>query len=146
MDGYNCTDGTRLALQAAGDAAARRGHEYIGTEHLLLGLLHHRESTAAKILTNLGADFDGLVAQIDGVVKGGEPDTSVPAELPYTSRVKKVLELAMASAGERGASIVGTQHILLGLQREEMGVAAQVLAHSGITPAQVTREMDARSA
>lgn len=138
MDGYNFTDRTRRALQAAGDEAAALGHEYIGTEHILLALLRDRDSAAAVLLARLGSDLEAIRAMIEATVEKGTSAAPVGAPRPYTSRVKKVLELAMVSAREDSGSPVGTQHLLFGLLREEKGVAAQVLLHSGVAANQTT--------
>src|SRR5919205_1004328 len=103
MNGYNFTDRVRKVLQMAREEAARLHHEYVGTEHILLGLIREGEGAAAA-----------------------GPD------LPYTSRAKKVLELAMTEARELNHSYVGTEHLLLGLLREEKGIAAQVLTDAGV--------------
>jgi ATP-dependent Clp protease ATP-binding subunit ClpC len=138
MDGYNFTDRTRRALQAAGDDAAALGHEYIGTEHILLALLRDRESAAVGLLTRLGSDLEAIRTMIEQTVKKGTSAVPAGAQRPYTSRVKKVLELAMVCAREDTRSPVGTQHLLLRLLREEKGIAAQVLVHSGVTLSRAT--------
>jgi ATP-dependent Clp protease ATP-binding subunit ClpC len=138
MDGYNFTDRTRLALQVAGDEAAALGHEYIGTEHILLALLRDRDGAAGGLVTKLGGDLDAIRAMIEVTVKKGTSAVPAGAPRPYTSRARKVLELAMVCAREDSRSPVGTQHLLLGLLREEKGVAAQVLLHSGVATNQAT--------
>ena len=131
--GWNFTCRTRRALQAAGDEAAALGHEYIGTEHILLALLHDRDSAAVVLLNTLGSDLAGIEAMIHKTVKKGTVAAQAGTQLPYTSRVKKVLELTMICARDDSGAPVGTQHLLLGLLREEKGIAAQVLVHSGVT-------------
>ncbi len=132
MNGYNFTDRSRKVLQLAREEAARLHHEYIGTEHILLGLLREGGGVAAAALTNLNVDFKEIQRQIEEIVETGKAGSVVP-ELPYTSRAKKVLELAIGEASELGNSFVGTEHLLLGIYREEKGIAAQVLTHAGVS-------------
>jgi ATP-dependent Clp protease ATP-binding subunit ClpC len=133
MDSYHFTDRARRALQVAGDEATALQHEYIGTEHILLALLHDRTGAAATILTTLGCDIAGIRAKIEEIAKRGTATAPLGSQRPYTSRAKKVLELAMISARDDNRSPVGTHHLLLGLLLEEKGIAAQVLVHSGVT-------------
>ena len=130
MNSYNFTDRVRRVLQMAREEAARRRHDYVGTEHMLLGLIREGEGVGAAVLTNLNVDLEGVKKKIEEMIKEGTGNTAGP-DLPYTSRGKKVLELAMSEA--RGAppgsyvlsdSYVGTEHLLLGLLREEKGIAA----------------------
>lgn len=137
MECFTFTGRARRAIQAAGDEAAALGHEYIGPEHILLALLHDRESAAVGILAGLGSDLDTIRAEIEAVVKKGTSSAPAGASRPFTSRVKSSLELAMACAHECSNSSVGTQHLLVGLMREGKGIAAQVLVHSGMTIDQV---------
>jgi ATP-dependent Clp protease ATP-binding subunit ClpC len=103
----------------------------VGTEHILLGLIREGEGVAAAVLTNLNVDLDQIHEQVEESVKKGKATIAL-GELPYTSRAKKVLEFAMAEAREFSHSYVGTEHLLLGLLREEKGIAAQVLNSLGI--------------
>ncbi len=123
---YNFTDRVRKVLAMARDEAIRLQHDYVGTEHILLGLIREGEGVAAAVLTNLSADLDQVHERIEESVKKGKATIAL-GELPYTSRAKKVLEFAMAEARELNHSYVGTEHLLLGLLREEKGIAAQVL-------------------
>ncbi len=133
MNGYNFTDRVRKVLQMAREEAARLHHEYVGTEHILLGLIREGEGVAAAVLTNLNVDLDEIQQKIEETVKKGKaPAAAGPPDLPYTSRAKKVLELAMSEARELNHSYVGTEHLLLGLLREEKGIAAQVLTDAGV--------------
>ncbi len=132
MNGYNFTERVRLALARAREEAARLHHEYVGTEHILLGLLNDDGGAALVVLENLGVKPNEVALRIESVVKGGQRAQRT-ADLPYTSRAKKVLELAMNEAAALGHAYVGTEHLLLGLVREEKGIAAQVLLDSGIT-------------
>jgi len=129
---YNFTDRVRKVLAMARDEAIRLQHDYVGTEHILLGLIREGEGVAAAVLTNLSADLDQVHERIEESVKKGKATIAL-GELPYTSRAKKVLEFAMAEARELSHSYVGTEHLLLGLLREEKGIAAQVLGSLGIS-------------
>jgi ATP-dependent Clp protease ATP-binding subunit ClpC len=145
MNSYNFTDRVRRVLQMAREEAARLRHEYVGTEHMLLGLIREGEGVGAAVLTNLNVDLEGVKEKIEEMVKEGTGSTAGP-DLPYTSRGKKVLELAMSEArGLRGSyvlsdSYVGTEHLLLGLLREEKGIAAQVLMDAGLNEDMVRAE------
>ena len=123
---YNFTDRVRKVLAMARDEAIRLQHDYVGTEHVLLGLIREREGVAATVLTNLGADLSQVHQRVEEAVRKGKATIAL-GELPYTSRAKKVLEFALAEARELNHSYVGTEHLLLGLLREEKGIAAQVL-------------------
>ncbi len=133
MNGYNFTDRVRKVLQMAREEAARLHHEYVGTEHILLGLIREGEGVAAAVLTNLSVDLEEVQQKIEETVKKGKASSAPGPDLPYTSRAKKVLELAMTEARELNHSYVGTEHLLLGLLREEKGIAAQVLTDAGVT-------------
>ena len=133
MNGYNFTERVRVVLRAARDKAFELGHEYVGTEHLLLGLLEDEDGVAAAVLKNVAVGQEALRASVLGFVKRGDPAASRGPDLPYTSRAKKVLELSMKHARELHHSYVGTEHLLLGLIAEEKGIAAQVLQHAGLT-------------
>src|SRR6188472_2526961 len=133
MNGYNFTDRVRKVLQMAREEAARLHHEYVGTEHILLGLIREGEGVAAAVLTNLNVDLEEIQQKIEETVKKGKAGTVTGPDLPYTSRAKKVLELAMTEARELNHSYVGTEHLLLGLLREEKGIAAQVLTDAGVS-------------
>ncbi len=132
MNGYNFTDRVRKVLQMAREEAARLQHEYVGTEHILLGLLHEGGGVAAAALTNLKVDFEAVAANVYDTVKKGNNE-SRSLDLPYTSRAKKVLELSMSEARELNHTYVGTEHLLLGVLREKKGIAAQALIDAGIT-------------
>jgi len=140
MNGYNFTDRVRKVLQMAREEAARLHHEYVGTEHILLGLIREGEGVAAAVLTNLNVDLEEVQQKIEETVKKGKASSAPGPDLPYTSRAKKVLELAMTEARELNHSYVGTEHLLLGLLREEKGIAAQVLTDAGVTLEQARAE------
>jgi len=132
MNGYNFTERVRKVLQMAREEAQRLHHEYVGTEHILLGLIREGEGVAAAVLQNLNVDLDEVQQKIEETVKKGKAVQATGPDLPYTSRAKKVLELAMSEARELNHSYVGTEHLLLGLLREEKGIAAQVLTEAGV--------------
>jgi len=140
MNGYNFTDRVRKVLQMAREEAARLHHEYVGTEHILLGLIREGEGVATAVLAGLGVDLDDIQQKIEETVKKGKAPAPEGPDLPYTSRAKKVLELAMSEARELNHSYVGTEHLLLGLLREEKGIAAQVLGDAGVNLEQARAE------
>ncbi len=129
---YNFTDRVRKVLAMAREEAIRLQHDYVGTEHILLGLIREGEGVAAAVLMNLNVDLDQVQERTEEQVRKGKAGATM-GELPYTSRAKKVLEFAVAEARELSHSYVGTEHLLLGLLREEKGVAAQVLESLGVT-------------
>ncbi len=129
---YNFTDRVRKVLAMAREEAIRLQHDYVGTEHILLGLIREGEGVAAQVLLNLNVDLEQIHERIEESVRKGKATIAL-GELPYTSRAKKVLEYAMAEARELNHSYVGTEHLLLGLLREEKGIAAQVLNSLGVS-------------
>ncbi len=129
---YNFTDRVRKVLAMAREEAIRLKHDYVGTEHILLGLIREGEGVAAAVLMNLNVDLDQIHERVGEKVRPGKATIAL-GELPYTSRAKKVLEYAMAEARELNHSYVGTEHLLLGLLREEKGIAAQVLNSLGVS-------------
>jgi len=129
---YNFTDRVRKVLAMAREEAIRLQHDYVGTEHILLGLIREGEGVAAAVLMKLAVDLDAIHEGVEESVRKGKATIAL-GELPYTSRAKKVLEYAMAEAREMSHSYVGTEHLLLGLLREEKGIAAQVLNSLGVT-------------
>ena len=131
MNGYNFTENVRRVLAAAREEATHLHHEYVGTEHMLLALLRRGEGAALKILEELQVDADSLPAKIEAMLKPGTSNAG--PDLPYSNRAKTALELSMKEARELGHEYVGTEHLLLGLVREEKGVAAQVLGAAGVT-------------
>ena len=106
-------------------------HNHIGTEHLLLGLIHDGQGVAARVLESLGIPLDHTRAQIEEIV--GRGDRAPTGHIPFTPRAKKVLELALREALQLGHDYIGTEHLLLGMVREGEGVAAQALVHQGAT-------------
>lgn len=133
MNGYNFTERVRKVLAMAREESAHLSHEYVGTEHILLGLIDEGEGVGATVLQNLSVDLDDLKTTIEQIVKRGQARTTTGPDLPYTSRAKKVLELSMLHARELNHKYVGTEHLLLGLIAEQKGIAAQVLNDKGVT-------------
>ena len=133
MNGYNFTNRVRNVLEMARNDAILRRHPYVGTEHLLLGLMREEDGVAAAVFQNLGPNLPDIQATIERIITSGKADTVSSSPIPYTSRGKKVLELAMDSARELNCEYVGSEHLLLGLLREETGIAAQVLKKAGLT-------------
>ncbi|HEY0024735.1 MAG TPA: ATP-dependent Clp protease ATP-binding subunit [Longimicrobium sp.] len=136
---YNFTDRVRKVLAMAREEAIRLQHDYVGTEHILLGLIREGEGVAAAVLNNLNVDLEQVQEKVEESVRRGKATIAL-GELPYTSRAKKVLEFAMAEARELNHSYVGTEHLLLGLLREEKGIAAEVLTQLGVSLEDARRE------
>jgi ATP-dependent Clp protease ATP-binding subunit ClpC len=113
----------------AQEEARMLNHNYIGTEHILLGLIHEGEGVAAKALESLGISLDAVRQQVEKIIGRGQQAPS--GHVPFTPRAKKVLELSLREAKALGHNYIGTEHILLGLIREGSGVAAQVLVKLG---------------
>ncbi len=123
------TDRARRVVVLAQEEARMLNHNYIGTEHILLGLIHEGEGVAAKGLESLGISLEGVRAQVEEIIGQGQQAPS--GHIPFTPRAKKVLELSLREALQLGHNYIGTEHILLGLIREGEGVAAQVLVKLG---------------
>lgn len=132
MNGYNFTESVRQALAHARTEASKLGHEYVGTEHELLGLLVD-DHTATVALRNLGVEPEALRAQVLSVLAPDKKKIPTGPDLAYTSRAKKALALSMSEARELNHNYVGTEHLLLGLLREKKGIAAQALTASGVS-------------
>jgi ATP-dependent Clp protease ATP-binding subunit ClpC len=133
------TERARKVVVLAQEEARHFNHNYIGTEHLLLGLLREDEGVAARALASLNVTLDEVREQVESIVGYGEEGTG--AQAPFTPRSKKVLELALREALQLGHNYIGTEHILLGLVRESEGVAARVLSNLDIDPDKVRREV-----
>ena len=123
------TDRARRVVVLAQEEAKMLNHNYIGTEHILLGLIHEGEGVAAKSLESLGISLEGVRSQVEEIIGQGQQAPS--GHIPFTPRAKKVLELSLREALQLGHNYIGTEHILLGLIREGEGVAAQVLVKLG---------------
>jgi hypothetical protein len=123
------TDRARRVVVLAQEEARMLNHNYIGTEHVLLGLIHEGEGVAAKALQALGISLEAVRQQVEEIIGQGQQAPS--GHIPFTPRAKKVLELSLREALQLGHNYIGTEHILLGLIREGDGVAAQVLVRLG---------------
>src|SRR3979490_1015087 len=123
------TDRARRVVVLAQEEAKMLNHNYIGTEHILLGLIHEGEGVAAKALESLGISLDAVREQVQDIIGQGQQQPT--GHIPFTPRAKKVLELSLREALQLGHNYIGTEHILLGLIREGEGVAAQVLVKLG---------------
>jgi ATP-dependent Clp protease ATP-binding subunit ClpC len=123
------TDRARLVVVQAQEEARTLNHDYIGTEHILLGLVHEGKGAGVKALESLGISLDAVQQKVQEVVSQGEHTPS--GHIPFTPQAKKVLELTLPESRALGHHYIGTEHILLGLIREGHGVAAQVLARLG---------------
>ena len=123
------TDRARRVVVLAQEEARMLNHNYIGTEHILLGLIHEGEGVAAKALESLGISLEAVRQQVEEIIGQGQEAPS--GHIPFTPRAKKVLELSLRESRQLGHDYIGTEHILLGLIREGEGVAAQVLVKLG---------------
>jgi ATP-dependent Clp protease ATP-binding subunit ClpC len=163
MNGYNFTERVRKVLQLSREESLALRHEYVGTEHMLLAICAEGGGVANAALTNLGIADDRLRNDVISAIGPSQAAPSVTAaaptggilgaiadsigfgrptvDHPYTSRAKKALELAMTEARELGHAYVGTEHLLLGLIREERGIAAQVLVAAGLTTQNLRQEV-----
>ena len=134
------TDRARKVMQLANQEAQRFNHEYIGTEHILLGLVKEGSGVAANVLKNLDVDLRKIRLEVEKLVQSG-PEMVTIGKLPQTPRAKKVIEYSMEEARNLNHNYVGTEHILLGLLREQEGVAAQVLMNLGLKLEDVREEV-----
>jgi ATP-dependent Clp protease ATP-binding subunit ClpA len=123
------TDRARYVVVLAQEEARWLNHNYIGTEHILLGLIHEADGVAAKALESLSISLEAVRRQVEEIV--GQGEAAPTGHIPFTSRAKKVLEQSFREALQLGHSYIGTEHLLLGLIREGQGVAAQVLQELG---------------
>jgi hypothetical protein len=133
------TERARQVVVLAQEEARTLKHNYIGTEHILLGLLREEEGLAARVLESLEITVERVRAQVVRIVGSGEEVTS--GQIPFTPRAKKVLELALREALSLGHNYIGTEHILLGLVRENEGVAARILLDFGADPEAIRTEV-----
>jgi ATP-dependent Clp protease ATP-binding subunit ClpA len=133
------TNRARRVIVLAQEEARILSHNYIGTEHLLLGLVHEGEGVAAKALESLGISLEAVRQQVEQIIGRGQQAPS--GHIPFTPRAKKVLELSLREALQLGHNYIGTEHILLGLIREGEGVAAQVLVRLGADLSAVRRRV-----
>ncbi|MBI4114996.1 MAG: ATP-dependent Clp protease ATP-binding subunit [Candidatus Omnitrophica bacterium] len=134
------TERARKVIILAKEEAKRFNHDYIGTEHILLGLIKEGESVAAAVLQNLGLSLDTIRLEVEKLVQFG-PSTIVSGDIPFTPKAKKVIELAMDEARRLGHNYIGTEHLLLGLIKEGEGVASHVLMNVGLDLNKVRAEV-----
>src|SRR3954451_18649858 len=133
------TDRARRVVVLAQEEARLLNHSYIGTEHILIGLIHEGEGVAAKALESLGISLEAVRSQVEEII--GQGGSSPSGRIPFTPRAKKVLELSLREAFQLGHNYIGTEHILLGLIREGEGVAAQVLVKLGADLSRVRQQV-----
>src|SRR5438093_1739020 len=133
------TERARRVLTLAQEEAQRFNHNYIGTEHLLLGLIRETEGVAARVLANLGVELNAVRNGVEFIIGRGE--RAVLGEIGLTPRAKKVIELAVDEARRLGHHYIGTEHLLLGLVREGEGIAAGVLESLGVSLDKVRAEV-----
>ena len=134
------TDRAKKVMNLARQEAQRFNHEYLGTEHILLGLVQEGSGVAANVLRNMGIDLNKIRVEVEKIVKTGPSHTPM-GQLPFTPRAKKVLELSMEEAQNLGHNYIGTEHLLLGLIKENEGIAAQVLMNLSIKLEDVREEV-----
>ncbi|MGH8860951.1 MAG: Clp protease N-terminal domain-containing protein, partial [Jatrophihabitantaceae bacterium] len=134
------TDRARRVVVLAQEEARMLNHNYIGTEHILLGLIHEGEGVAAKALESLGISLDAVRQQVEEIIGQGQQAPS--GHIPFTPRAKKVLELSLREALQLGHNYICTEHILLGLIREGEGVAAKALESLGISLEAVRQQVE----
>jgi len=134
------TERARKVIVLAKEEARRFNHDYIGTEHLLLGLIREGEGVAAAVLQKMGLSLESIRMEIEKLVQPG-PSTQILGDIPFTPRSKKALELAAEEARSLGHNYIGTEHLLLGLIREGEGVASQVLINTGLDLNRVRSEV-----
>lgn len=128
----------RQAISLAEEEAKRFGHNYVGTEHILLGLVREPDGVAARVFQNLGVELLKMRSAIEFII--GQSEKPVPGDMGLTPRAKKVIELAVDEARRLNHSYIGTEHLLIGLLREGEGVAVGVLESLGVTLKKVRRE------
>jgi ATP-dependent Clp protease ATP-binding subunit ClpC len=134
------TDRAKKVMNLARQEAQRFNHEYLGTEHVLLGLVQEGSGVAANVLKQMGVDLSKIRTEVENIVKTG-PSMVTMGQLPFTPRAKKVLELSLEEASNLGHNYIGTEHLLLGLIKENEGIAAQVLMNLGVKLEEVREEV-----
>jgi len=137
----NFSSRVQMVIQFSREEAMRLGHDYIGTEHLLLGLLHDGEGTAAEVFKNIGLDMDELRKAIEDTVRASG-ETATVGNIPFTKRAEKVLKMSYIEADRYKSDIIGTEHLLLALAKERDGVAAQILMSFGVNYETLRQELD----
>jgi len=137
----NFSSRVQMVIQFSREEALRLGHDYIGTEHLLLGLIREGEGIAVEILRNLGTDLEEIKRAVEDAVKS-TGETMTIGNIPFTKRAEKILKMAYVEAEKYKSDIIGTEHLLLALVKEKDGVAAQVLLNFDITYEAVREELE----
>jgi ATP-dependent Clp protease ATP-binding subunit ClpC len=135
------TERARQAVVLAQDEARALRHQYIGTEHLVLGLLREEEGLAARVLESLGVTLEAARADVRAIVGEGDAEERVTGQIPFTPQAKEALELALREALSLGHQYIGTEHVLLGLVRLGQGVGVETLEIRGATPEVVREEV-----
>jgi ATP-dependent Clp protease ATP-binding subunit ClpC len=143
MSVYMFRAATRDVLDLSRAAAVKLKHEYIGTEHILFGLLESKAQPLDAIIRRVGIDRAAIASQLESTIRRGKGTTAAPRDLPFTSRAKHVLEHAMISARDMGTTEIGPEHLLVGLCAEERCIAAQVLTDAGVTIQSVRNALNA---
>lgn len=134
------TERARDAMVLAQEEARRLGHDYLGTEHLLLGLLRQKDAMAGRILKSMGVKLGEARSAVEAIIGRGQ--IAAPGELPITPRLKRVLELSVAEAKGLRHNYVGTEHLLIAIAREGESVGARVLARAGATADLIRAEIE----
>ena len=134
------TERAKNVILFAKQEARRFNHDYIDTEHLLLGLIHEGEGVAAAVLQKLGLDLETIRIEVEKLIRSG-PQTQAPGDIPFTPRSKKALELSAEEARALGHNYIGTEHFLLGLIKEGEGMAYRVLLNLGLDLDKVRNEV-----
>jgi ATP-dependent Clp protease ATP-binding subunit ClpC len=134
------TDCAKKVMNNSRVEAQRLNHGYIGTEHMLLGLVQEANGVAAKVLKSMGIDLTKIRGEVEKVVKTGPPMVTM-GQLPFTPRAKKVLELTFEEASNWEHKYIGTEHVLLGLIKENEGIAGQVLLNLGVKLEEAREEL-----
>lgn len=137
----NFSSRVQMVIQFSRDEALRLGHDYIGTEHLLLGLIREGEGIAVEILRSLGCDLDEVKFSVEDAVRSSG-DTMTIGNIPFTKRAEKILKISYVEAEKHKSDIIGTEHLLLALVKEKDGLAAQILKSYGITYESVREELE----
>jgi ATP-dependent Clp protease ATP-binding subunit ClpC len=137
------TDGARKVMAIANEHVRRFHHQYIGTEHIFLGLVQESGGTGASVLKNLGVDIDNMLPELEQLFKSkGGKDAVAEGNIPQTKNAIKVIEYAIEEARNLNHDYIGTEHILLGLLRVNEGIASQVLANLGVSMENARREIE----
>jgi ATP-dependent Clp protease ATP-binding subunit ClpC len=137
----NFSSRVQMVIQFSRDEALRLGHDYIGTEHLLLGLIREGEGIAVEILRSLGCDLDEVKRSVEDAVRSSG-DTMTIGNIPFTKRAEKILKISYVEAEKHRSDIIGTEHLLLALVKEKDGLAAQILKSFGVTYETVREELE----